>query len=301
MRARFSILPAAGLALLIAIPAAAGTFTKSFSTAARASVHVEADDASIRVASSEVPQVDLRVEYEGYVLGKSLRIDARQDGDRVELSAKEPRRVGLAFGVNRKRVQIEVRMPRDGDLRIETGDGRVDLSSVHGDIRVSSGDGELTAERLEGKISLQTGDGRIRVDSLKGEFALNTGDGGIEGTHLDGLCRVSTGDGRVRLSGRFDALDIRSGDGGIEALAAAGSKISAGWTLRSGDGTVTLALPAEFQARLDASTGDGPITLGMPVAIDGRLKPTHVQGTLNGGGATLSIHTGDGGIRIDRS
>jgi len=72
------------------------------------------------------------------------------------------------------------------------------------------------------------------------------------------------------------------------------------WRIRSGDGTVAVTLPDDFEARLDASTGDGRISLGLPLTVEGTLSHQHVRGTLNGGGETLAIHTGDGAIRLER-
>ena len=62
--------------------------TKSFAVTGRPNVRVETNDGSVRVSSGDAKQVEFRVEYQGYELGKNLRVDARQDGDKVELIAR---------------------------------------------------------------------------------------------------------------------------------------------------------------------------------------------------------------------
>jgi hypothetical protein len=74
--------------------------------------------------------------------------------------------------------------------------------------------------------------------------------------------------------------------------------MSTEWEIQTSDGSVEVALPTELRANLDASTRDGHISIGLPLTVQGDLSKTHVQGTLNGGGPVLLIHTGDGSIRV---
>src|SRR6476646_8764807 len=117
----------------------------------------------------------------------------------------------------------------------------------------------------------------------------------------EGRVNLRTGDGHLKATGRFDGLALTSGDGRIEAQALSGSTVGSGWDLHSGDGAVTLRLPGSFAADVDLRTGDGRITLDMPVSVEGRLGSNNIRGKLNGGGNVLTIHTGDGAIRLEKS
>src|SRR5215470_8456462 len=144
---------AAGLTL--AQVARAEEVTKSFTVSGRPSVHVDTNDGSVRVTSGDAKQVEFRVEYQGYELGKNLRVDARQDGDKVELIARVTGHWGinLGWGHNR-RLHIEVRMPQQGDLQVETGDGSVETIGLSGTLNVHTADGSVKASSLEGTIDL---------------------------------------------------------------------------------------------------------------------------------------------------
>ena len=80
-----------------------------------------------------------------------------------------------------------------------------------------------------------------------------------------------------------------------------GSKMGASWTIHTGDGSVDLALPGDLQADIDASTHDGHISLGIPVTVEGTFSNSQIHGKMNGGGQVLSVHTGDGAIRLKKS
>src|SRR5437879_8022671 len=78
----------AALLTASAVAARAEDVTKAFAVSGRANVRVETNDGSVRVTSGDAKQVEFRVEYQGYELGKNLRIDSRQDGNKVELIAR---------------------------------------------------------------------------------------------------------------------------------------------------------------------------------------------------------------------
>jgi DUF4097 and DUF4098 domain-containing protein YvlB len=253
------------------------------------------------VTTGDNKQVEFRVEYHGYELGKNLRVDSRQDGDKVELTARITGHWGFSWGHNSRGLHIEVRMPRDADLQVETGDGSVQADSINGTVNIHTGDGSVKANSLNGSIDLHTNDGSIAVDSLKGDIRLRTGDGSIEARDLDGKVDADSGDGHIRLVGRFDALNVKTGDGSVDTRVLAGSKMVSSWTIRTGDGSVDIVLPSDFQTNIDASTGDGHISLGIPVTVEGTFSNSQIHGKMNGGGQPLTIHTGDGSIRLSKS
>jgi hypothetical protein len=295
---------AAGLAAVISLTAPgmrAEDVTKAFTVNGRAIVRVDTNDGSVRVTSGDNKEVQFRVEYQGYELNRNLRVDTRQDGDKVELVARVSGHWGFSWGGHNRNLRIEVRMPKSGDLQVSTGDGAVEASGVDGNVTISTGDGSVKANELTGTIDLHTGDGSINVSQLKGEIKMRTGDGSIEAHGLDGKVTADSGDGHIKLEGRLDGLNIKTGDGSVEARVDNGSRMNAAWNIHTGDGSVDMTLPGDLQANIDASTGDGHISLGMPVTVEGSFSNSQIHGKMNGGGQPLVIHTSDGSIRLSKT
>ena len=278
--------PLAAAALLglgaFAQVASAEEWTKSYTVSGRANVRVDTNDGSVRVYTADTKQVELKVIYNGYTLDKNLTIESKQDGDSVRFSARETMHWSWGIHVNRG-LRLEVRMPRNADLNVDSGDGSVE------------------AESIQGNLDIHTGDGHIRVAGAKGQIKLRTGDGSIEGRDLDGQINADSGDGHITLDGRFDTLNIKTGDGSINAHAQAGSKVVSAWSIHTGDGSVDLTLPGDLNANIDASTNDGRISLGIPITVEGQFSTSQLHGKMNGGGQSLTIHTGDGSIRLNRT
>ena len=72
------------------------------------------------------------------------------------------------------------------------------------------------------------------------------------------------------------------------------------WRLETGDGSVTLRLPASFAADIRAHTGDGSISVDLPVTSSDTRKHSDFRGKLNGGGELLSVQSGDGSIHLTK-
>jgi len=257
-------IPALLVAAVASHPAKAAEWSKRFPVSGRAELRVEAGDASVLVHTWDRKEIEARVTTDRWKIPAEIQVIDHQTGDRVDLEIRMPRHMfTLNFG--HSSIQMELHVPRE----------------LRSDIR--------------------TGDGDITVDALHGETRLSTGDGHIDATALDGSLEAKTGDGRVRVEGRFDVLNLHTGDGSIEAAVAAGSKMASEWTVRSGDGHVTLRLPAAFAADLDVHTGDGHIQSNLAVTVSGaRLNAHELRGKLNAGGPTLVVRTDDGSIRLEK-
>ena len=276
-------------------------WTKSYTVSGRAQVRVDTNDGAVQIYTGDTKQVDFRVLYDGYEMNKNLHVDSRQDGDSVQINARVTGHWGFSWGNNHRNIRIEVHMPKDADLQIDTGDGSVTTQSVNGKVKIHTGDGSVRAQEVSGDVDIDTGDGSITVDGAKGDIRLRTGDGHIDARNLDGKVDAMSGDGHIKLDGRLDALSVKTGDGSIDAHLQPGSKVNSSWSIRTGDGSVDIVLPADLQANIDASTNDGHISLGIPVTVEGTFSNSQIHGKMNGGGQPLVIHTGDGSIRLSKS
>jgi hypothetical protein len=286
---------------ILATPAKGEEWTKSYTVSGRAQVRVDTNDGAVQIYTGSSKQVDFRVLYDGYEIGKSLHVNSRQEGDTVQINARVSGHWGFSWGNNHRNIRIEIHMPKDADLQVDTGDGSVTTQSLNGKVKIHTGDGSVRSQETSGDVDIDTGDGSITVEGAKGDIRLRTGDGHIDARNLDGRVDATSGDGHIKLEGRLDSLSVKTGDGSIDARLLPGSKVNSSWSIRTGDGSVDIVLPADLQANIDASTNDGHISLGIPVTVEGTFSNSQIHGKMNGGGQPVVIHTGDGSIRLSKS
>jgi hypothetical protein len=119
---------------------------------------------------------------------------------------------------------------------------------------------------VTGKLDLNTGDRTIRASEVDGVMTLHTGDGSVHVDNGQGQIDVDTGDGSVEVSGNLTAVKLHTGDGSIVFRGDSRLVMSDDWDISTGDGSVTMYLPSNFGAELDARTSDGGIRNELRVA-----------------------------------
>ena len=167
-------------------------------------------------------------------------------------------------------------------VRIETGGGSVRADGPDTrDNRGWSVSYEISAPR-QIDLDLETVNGGLAVDGIRGDLDLNTTNGGISLTGVAGEVRGETTNGGINV-----------------ALAGSGWS-GEGLDLRTTNGGINLSLPANFNARLVASTVHGGVETDFPITVQGRIG-RRVDAVLGSGGPMVSLTTTNGGIRIRRN
>lgn len=259
---RYRLFAMTMLFALCAIPVHADDWGHSYPVTGKPQVVVDANDGDVEVSEGVGQQVEARVITRGLKINDDLQVTGNQSGNRVELRLYKVHR--NCFGICNQSIRVELRVPRESDLDINTRDGNVKVESVHGDLK------------------LETKDGDVRVRDA------------------EGLLHANTGDGNVNVDGRFDTVSLRTGDGNIDADLSPGSTPQFGWMLRSGDGNLRLRLPESFGADIDAQSGDGRVSVEFPITVSGSTGENSVRGKISGGGIAIELRTGDGDIRVEK-
>jgi hypothetical protein len=127
----------------------------------------------------------------------------------------------------------------------------------------------------------RTVNGEVEATRLNGDLDLNTVNGSINFS-TTAVARASTVNGSIRGEmGRADwrdALEMSTVNGGI-----------------------TLTLPQGLDTELRAATVNGDINVNdFQVTVHGRVSRRRLDGTIGGGGRTLSLETVNGSITLKR-
>lgn len=258
---------------------------KRFKVSGIGDVRVSTFDGSIEIQSWDKPDIVIEIEKRGPSKSAvaDLEISSEQKGNVIELDVKRPRNESFSgIGLHQTAsARLIVNVPRETN------------------VRARSGDGSIRIERVTGRIDLRTGDGSIKASDVSGELTFDTGDGSVTVDGAAGKLSVDTADGSVNVSGTLGALTLHTGDGSVVYRADPGSTMTEPWDITTGDGGVSLYLPAEFGAELDAHTGDGTIRNDLNVENAGEERERRtLRGRLGPGGKALRVRTGDGAIRL---
>lgn len=177
--------------------------SKSFAVSGLSRVTLNTFDGRISIRAWDKPEVMVtaikRASNEQTLRG--IIFKAEQNGSEIGVQTNydksAARRVGNdVYSVNAS-VTLEVFVPRNTNIKANSGDGRIELEGV------------------TGGVTLQTEDGRIEVRDGGGQLIAKTDDGRIDVLNYTGDVNAETDDGRISLDGRFSQLAAKTGDGSI--------------------------------------------------------------------------------------
>jgi hypothetical protein len=261
---------------------------RHFAVSGRPEIVLKTFDGAIRVQSWDKPEVLVTIERQAgdEESLESIEVKSDQQGNKITVEVVKPEHTStIAIGMHIGRsAALIVSVPRDADVNARSGDGAVTVENVAGRLDVNTGDGAVTVRGSTGDIVVHTGDGAVSLQGVRGQVDLSTGDGG------------------VKMDGVLQRVKARTGDGAIAIRAGDGSAASSDWDIETGDGAVTVELPAAFSAELDARSNDGRVSInGFDLSGATRdREDQEVRGRIGAGGSRLTIRTGDGGIRVGK-
>jgi hypothetical protein len=195
------------------------------------------------------------------LVGERTARAATDDGARELLDKVEMREEA-----GESRVRVEVRAPRTfGVSSVE----------VRWSVKVPRG---VVAD-------IRNVNGRIALTGLEGEVHARTVNGGVEGR---GLAVAS--------------LEASTTNGGVDVELTTPLTDEGTVSLESVNGGVVLALHEASRASVTARVTNGGVSVtGLEFQLTGEQTRRRFEGTLNGGGARVSLETTNGGVRISKS
>lgn len=308
-----------------------GTFDRTLKVTGAANVDVSTGSGSITVNRGSDGQVVIhaviRASDNWFSGDPTERIKAIQQNPPIEQSGNVIR-IGHTYDSSLLRnisISYDIQVPASTDLHAHSGSGHIRVSGVAGPVEATTGSGGIEASQIASNARLQTGSGGISLDNVAGQVRAHTGSGTIHGSNLGGGASVQTSAkfqgkalplvaGGNSSSGGGSYLDFETGSGGIhldnvvgEVHGRAGSggievqgRQTGTWDLSTGSGGIRVRLPQDAKFDLMAHSSSGAIDTDFSVTVQGSVNRHELNGPVNGGGPSLNLRTGSGGIQIEK-
>ncbi len=227
-------------------------------------------------------------------------------------------------------------VPADGRFELINVNGRITAESTDGkDVivegqRTAKARSDEAAKELLDKLEIreEVGTSTIRVESRPPRLSgfssheiewtvkipkgvvvdLRTVNGGVRMTGLSGKLYAKTTNGGVR--GRnlsAEVIEASSVNGGVDIELGAPPDSTATIEMTTVNGGITLGLPAESKATISARAVNGGVRVSdLSITRDDERdtdseRRRRLNGTLNGGGARVTLSVTNGGVRISRA
>jgi hypothetical protein len=275
-------------------------YAETFEVSPGGTLRVEVPDADFDLRKGAAGTVRVEVRISGRDLERvrglyeAMNFRAGAEGAGVSLDAQAPdnfdwRALG-GFSID-----VRVDLPEEFNVNLRVADGDVRLESLRGKLDVESSDGDVHVGAVRGpEARIESSDGDINVGELVApRIVIRSSDGDLHADVLDGGdTRLASSDGDIVVGSLSGAAAVATSDGDIrvtiESLGAT--------TLETHDGDITIEAPASLRAELSLS-GD-EVAVSASAGFEGQRSESRVEGRLNGGGPALSASSSDGSVRL---
>ncbi len=135
----------------------------------------------------------------------------------------------------------------------------------------------------------------------KTAVSATTHNGGISVSDVDGAIQLETNNGGIALARVAGDVSGTTRNGGV-AVELAGAK----WQgrqldLNTQNGGITVSVPQNYSAHIQAETVNGRVSSDLPVTVSGWLRHQVLDGQMGSGGPLIHVRTVNGGISLRRS
>jgi TonB family protein len=201
-----------------------------------------------------------------------------------------------------------------GDAVLRSGGGHIRAGQISGRAQLETDGGNITLKQAGSFVSVRTGGGQIDFGEVRGSVRAQTGGGGIRIITVSGPMEVESNGGSICLTRVAGAVQAATAGGTIQAWInpdgnSSGGKVSlpGASQLSSGAGDITVFLPRNLAANIDAMVENGGLSridadpallLNIQPLGNRNAGPVRATGSLNGGGEVLKLRTTVGKIRL---
>lgn len=196
-----------------------------------------------------------------------------------------------------------------GNVAVENIGGKVEANSVSGNVEIVKAGGGAKAESVSGNVTVvdvkngaycKTVSGDIDARNISGNADLNCVSGDVMAANISGDVEAETVSGSVKMMG-ISKADV------VKGKALSGSVIYDGeinpngrYTLESHSGGVEMRIPSGSAFDFEASTFSGDITTEFEIVASGKLSKKKIKGSVNGGGADVTLKSFSGDIYLKK-
>jgi hypothetical protein len=241
---------------------------------------ISVDDKNGRLVVEAWPRHEVRVQITRVVragdrekaeaLMKDLHADIEVRSDRIDIQSQFPRRqetLGLWDILGRKVAALQINyyleVPQESNLVLRTSNGEVRVSATSGSVEARTTNGDIVIENVKGDVDLLTTNGEVHVTDLGGGVTAHTTNGSIIA--------------EMRKLPPRGSVELATTNGNVEAYFA-----------------------NDLKATLTAATTNGQVSIAFPIVREGVMTSKTIRGTIQGGGAKISLGTTNGNVEVRR-
>jgi DUF4097 and DUF4098 domain-containing protein YvlB len=222
----------------------------------------------VRIQITRVVRFDDRAKAEE--LMKDLQADVEVRKDRIDIDSRFPKlreTVGLLNLLKHHGATLQinyyVQVPQETDLMLQTSNGEVRVQGTTGRLEAKTTNGDIDVSQVKGRVGVTTTNGEVHLTDVSGQAFARTTNGSVVA--------------EIRHLPPQGVVQLETTNGNVEGY-----------------------FDSDLKADLEATTTNGRVSVAFPITSQGVTTSRTIRGTIQGGGAKISIQTTNGNVEVRR-
>lgn len=201
------------------------------------------------------------------------------------------------------KVDYELWVPLSAEVSAQSVGGSIQIVERENDVWAKTISGSLKIEGVVGDVQAKTTSGAIEIRDVEGEsIVADSTSGKVTLEEVEGIIEAHSVSGRVKIEeGKGAAKSIRTTSGSIWVELKDVTGPVSKMLLTSVSGDVTLLLPKDISADVDAKTTSGRIRSEFKITVESEIEKRSLKGTIGAGGITITLKTTSGDISLEKA
>lgn len=243
-----------------------------------------------------------------------VTIEVTEDDTGLRIETKYPK------GVKKLNVSVtfNLMIPAQASPEVNTVSGDLALTKIGGAAKAITVSGEVTIEDVLGALKAKSVSGDVVVTNAGKGVKCDSVSGNVEARNVKGDAYLKSVSGNIIAEKIQGAIDADTVSGGvkmvdvsnaktIKAKALSGTVKYSGeiypdgtYSFQSHSGNVNVTIPAGSAFDLEAQTFSGSVDTDFEITISGKIGRKSLKGSINGGGADVTLKTFSGNISLKK-
>jgi DUF4097 and DUF4098 domain-containing protein YvlB len=186
------------------------------------------------------------------------------------------------------RVNVNVRLPRGGDLFVKLASANVRALGSYADAKLNSASGDISVEHIAGDAAAGTASGLVNLNRVDGGLRLNSASGTLAVDDVGGDLGAHSASGDIQIGTVGGSVDITTASGDVRL----GTVVTGDVKVKSASGDVSVGIASGTGVWLDLITMSGDTRSDLEISQNGEPSTATL---------TLQVRTASGDIHIHRS
>lgn len=271
-------------------------FRESFPVSNVKLMNLDLGFGNINIVGGDTKDAEITLRATGNVddpatFSKKLHIQKKLDAPNATFEVQSSGNSDLSDQVN---LEATLTIPKHIQINAKTSGGHISANNLINNQQLKTSGGHISLDEIAGKTDAETDGGHISGDQLSGDITLSTGGGHIQVNHFQGSLTAKTAGGHIEIQDGRGHVTAKTSGGNISASM---SQVNGPLKFTTSAGNITLFLPKDIAAQLDAS--GSTVDLSNAFNFEGTKNKGHITGRINDGSTPLVVDCGYGNVNIN--